>query len=412
MTGNLQHFENVEDVFDPATIQCPFPRYEQVRAAGRAVRVPDERSDVFIVTSYDDCLEVLAKPETFSSKIGPGLRQRPSDAARAVMERGPRIVRTLLTNDPPSHTHFRRLVSRSFTARRMAALEPVVKHIAEELAASMPTGEPTDFVERFAQPLPLRVIARFLGVPDSNLETFRHWSDDAAEVLGGALSEQREIEIATSLVELLQYFEAETGKRRRAPQDDYLTTLVQADNGSLTTEEIVALAYVTLVAGNETTVNMLSATMLLLAHDPQVQRRVREDRSLVPAVVEESLRLHSPVQGFPRLALADTELGDTHIPAGSQVLLLLAAANRDPGKFAAPNEVSLDDRNGPGNIAFGHGIHFCVGAALSRLEGVVAFNVLLDRFSTFELASPDFEPRYGENAMLRTLLSLPLRLGA
>jgi cytochrome P450 len=400
----------IEDVFDAAVVQCPFQRYDELRAASPAVRVPDERSDIFVVTSYEDCVRVLGDPVTFSSKIGPGLRQRPSPAARAILDRGPKLVRTLLTNDPPEHTRFRRLVTRSFTPRRLADLKPVVEELIGALIDSMQNLEEVDFVQDFAQPLPLLVIARFLGVPDSELPTFRRWSDDAAEVLGGKLDDARQVHIATSLVELLEYFATQAEGRRSQPKVDFLTALVEMDDRSLTIEEIMAIAYVVLVAGNETTVNLLSGSMLLLLQNPGEFDRVRGDRSLVPLLVEEALRLQSPIQGFPRLATVDTEVGGVPIPAGSQVLLMVGAANRDSAQFDAPDVLDLRARRSPGHIAFGHGPHFCVGAALSRLEAEIAFNQLLDRFSTITLQDPAFEPTYADNLMLRGLTSLPVRL--
>jgi cytochrome P450 len=182
------------------------------------------------------------------------------------------------------------------------------------------------------------------------------------------------------------------------------------DEGSLTLEEIVAIAYVVLVAGNETTVNLLSGAMLLLLQNRNDFERLRGDRSLVPALVEEALRLQSPIQGFPRLAAVDTEVAGVPIPAGSQVLLMIGAANRDPAQFESPDSLDLHARRSPGHIAFGHGSHFCVGAALSRLEAEIAFNQLLDRFTDITLQDPGFEPRYAENVMLRGLISLPVRL--
>ncbi len=400
----------IEDVFDSTVVQCPFPRYEELRAASPAVRVPDERSDIFVVTNYEDCVRVLGDPTTFSSKIGPGLRQKPSAEARAVLDRGPKLVRTLLTNDPPGHTRFRRLVSRSFTPRRLAALKPVAAELVGTLIDRMQEFETVDFVESFAQPMPLLVIARFLGVPDSKLPTFRRWSDDAGEVLGGKLDEARQVAIARSLVELLEYFAEQAELRRSHPQDDFLTALTELDDRSLSSEEIMAIAYVVLVAGNETTVNLLSGAMLLLLQDPHGFERVRGDRSLVPLLTEEALRLQSPIQGFPRLAAVDTEVGGVPIPAGSQVLLMIAAANRDPAQFDAPDVLDLNTRRSPGHIAFGHGAHFCIGAAISRLEAELAFNQLLDRFSLIALEDPGFEPRYADNMMLRGVTSLPVRV--
>lgn len=394
-------------LFDPDVVQCPFPSYRAMQAESPVVRMPD--GDVFLVVSYDDCVDILDKPDVFSSKIGPGLRQKPSPAAKAVLARGHRVVRTLLTNDPPSHTRYRTLVARAFTARRIAVLQPGVLRVVNELLDSFDTTDPVDFVHNFAQPLPLLVISEFLGVPAEDLDTFKRWSDDAAAVLGGTLTEARQIEVNTSLVELLQYFADKAEERRAAPAADFLTTLVNAEDGGLSVEEIVAIAYVVLVAGNETTVNLLSSVMMLLLQDSALLDRVSADRSLIPKVVEEALRLQAPVQGFPRLATVDTEIHGVPVPAGSQVMVMVGAANRDPAKFQDPDSVSLDgQRSATGHITFGKGIHFCLGAALSRLEAEVALNAFLDRYPRARLADADFVPRYEDNAILRSLIELPI----
>jgi cytochrome P450 len=393
-------------LFEPDVVQCPYPNYKKLQAECPVYKVPED-DELFLVLGYDDVVDVLGNPDVFSSKVGPGLRQKPAPAAKEVLAQGHRVVRTLLTNDPPSHTHYRRIVSRAFTARRIAALEPGVAAIIGELIDGLAKSDDIDFVRDFAQPLPLIVIAEFLGVPAEDLPIFKRWSDDAAEVLGGTLSERRQIEVNTSLVELLQYFADRSEERRTSPGSDFLSSLVAAEGAQLTLEEIVAIAYVVLVAGNETTVNLLSSVMLLLLEDAELMARVRSDRALIPKVVEEALRLQSPVQGFPRRALVDTEISGVEVPAGSQVMLMIGAANRDPSQFENPDEVQIDGGVRP-HISFGKGIHFCVGAALSRLEAEIALNALFDRFGTIELADPDHVAVYADNAILRSMLELPV----
>lgn len=393
-------------LFEPDVVQCPYPSYRKMQAECPVFQVPEDE-ELFLVLGYEDVVDVLGNPEVFSSKAGPGLRQKPAPAAKEILAQGHRIVRTLLTNDPPSHTHYRRIVSKAFTARRVAALEPGVAKVIDELIDGLATSDDVDFVRDFAQPLPLIVIAEFLGVPTDDLPTFKRWSDDAAEVLGGTLSEERQIEVNTSLVELLQYFADRADERRASPGSDFLSSLIAAENGQLTTEEIIAIAYVVLVAGNETTVNLLSSVMLILLEDADLLARVRADRTLIPKVVEEALRLQSPIQGFPRRAIVDTEINGVEVPAGSQVMLMIGAANRDPSQFENPDEVQLDGGVRP-HVSFGKGIHFCVGAALSRLEAEIALNALFDRFSTIELADPEHVAVYADNAILRSMLELPV----
>jgi cytochrome P450 len=401
-------------VFDPDVVQCPFPTYETLRAECPVSRVPGD-DELYLVVGYDDVVNVLQDLETFSSKAGPGLRQRQSPAAKAVLASGHRIVRTLLTNDPPGHTRYRRLVTKALTARAVSAMEPevrgVIDGLVDRLEADLAGGGSVDFVEAFAQPLPLTVIADFLGVPNDDLPIFKKWSDDAAEVLGGTLSEERQIEVNTSLVELLAYFADKAVERREAPGADFLSTLVTADKGQLTVEEVIAIAYVVLVAGNETTVNLMSSVMFILLQDPELMNRVRGDRALVPRVVEEALRLNSPVQGFPRRVMRETQIGGVTVPEGSLVMVMIGAANRDPAYFDRPDSVDLDPAHQNPHLAFGKGAHFCLGATLSRLEAGLAVNAMLDRFTDLELAEPDFVPTYADNAILRSMLRLPITTG-
>lgn len=395
---------------DENVIQCPYPYYTQLRQEGSVHRQDVQGQDVYLVLRHADCTRVLADAEGFSSKVGPGLRPKASPEAKAILGQGPRLVRTLLTNDPPSHGRYRSIVSRAFTARRIRALEPHVQAVISDLIAEIDRSPTIDFVRRFSQPLPLLVIADFLGVPRSDLPEFRKWSDDAAALMGGNLKEEEELDCYRSLVRLLQYFEELIEARRGDLRDDYLSTLIRVGPEPLTTEEIIALAYVIIVAGNETTVNLLSSTMLMLATDPALQDAVRRDRSLIPKVIEEALRLESPIQGFPRLALKDSEVGGDTIPEGSRVLVMIGAANRDGDVFDEPDQVQAD-RSGA-HLAFGYGIHFCLGAALSRLEVSLAVNALLDNFQAITIADPDFTARYDDNPVVRTLLSLPLQLAA
>jgi cytochrome P450 len=393
-------------LFEPDVVQCPYPSYKKLQAECPVYQVPED-DDLFLVLGYDDVVDVLGNPEVFSSKAGPGLRQRQSPAAKEVLASGHRVVRTLLTNDPPSHTHYRRIVSKAFTARRIAALEPGVAKVIDDLIDQLAASDDIDFVRDFAQPLPLIVIAEFLAVPVDDLPTFKRWSDDAAEVLGGTLTEQRQIEVNTSLIELLQYFADRSEERRVSPGSDFLSSLIVAEKGELTTEEIIAIAYVVLVAGNETTVNLLSSVMRMLLEDAGLLARVRADRALVPKIVEEALRLESPIQGFPRRVLRDTEISGVQVPAGAQVMLMIGAANRDPSQFGNPDEVQLDGGARP-HVSFGKGTHFCVGTALSRLEAEIALNALLDRFGTIELRDPEHSAVYADNAILRSMLELPI----
>lgn len=405
--------------FEPATISCPYPFYAELHEQDPVHRLSGEDGDhpVFLVTRYEDCLDVLGRPEVFSNKAGPGLRQKelmspPPSSTQSGTEPTFRVVRTLLTNDAPSHTRFRKLVAKAFSARRIGALEPAIRVAAHELVDAFVADGEIDFVTAFAQPLPLVVIADFLGVPRSDLKVFRRWSDDAAEVLGGQLTPERSQACHESLGELLRYFADQVELRRREPAEDFLTSLIDAridGETPLSTEEMLSLAYVTLVAGNETTANMLASMMLLLLRNPEQLARLRADRSLIPAAVEEALRLEAPVQGSVRVTRADTQVNGCPVPAGSRVLIVAGAANRDAGVYPQPDRFDVDRADTRSHLTFGKGIHFCLGAALSRLEGAVALEVLLDRLESVEIREP-FEPSYVANAVLRGLRALPLKV--
>jgi cytochrome P450 len=391
------------------TVQSPHQYYRKLRENDPVHQLEDE--DVFLVTRHADCEEVLAETQAFSNKAGPGLRQSELMGA-ATSPDDYRVVRTLLTNDPPSHTRFRKLVAPAFTARRINMLEDKIRGVGNDLIDKFPADGRIDYVRDFATPLPLIVIADFLGVPRSDLEIFGEWSDDAAEVLGGTLTAARSQECYDSLQELLGYFDQRVAHRRAQPGDDFLGLLVSArdrDEQPLTTQEILAISYVTLVAGNETTVNLLSSLMLLLQQNPDQLATLRSDPSKIPVAVEEALRLEAPVQGSVRRVKSDAQVGGTPVPEGSRVLILAGSANRDDAVFPNPDAFDLDRKNSRSHLSFGKGLHFCLGAALSRLEGAVALELLLDRLESMDMPA-DFTPEYKDNAVLRSLISLPLNV--
>jgi len=398
--------------FTAESIANPYTNYADLHDKDPVHRLEDE-DDVFLVTRHDDCEYVLSDAETFSSKAGPGLRQRSlMSAPTVVADAKYRVVRTLLTNDPPSHSRYRRLVAKAFSARRMAGMEDFMRETLSGLIDDLDPSGDIDFVTDLAEPLPLIVIASFLGVPLSDLDDFRRWSIDAAEVLGGQLTPERSQECHDSLIELLGYFDRQLAERQENPREDFLTALLEGPvNGEdpLTREEMLSIAYVTLVAGNETTANLLSSAMLLLLHNPQVLEQVQEERDLIPLMVEEALRLEAPVQGSVRVATRDASIGDVNVPQGSRVLVVAGAANYDPEVFPEPDQMDLERDNGRSHLTFGKGIHLCLGASLSRIEARIMFDVLFDHFDQFELAH-SFDPPYAQNAVLRSLKSLPMHV--
>jgi hydroxymethylglutaryl-CoA lyase len=321
--------------YDPPVVQHPYPYYQALRRDDPVHQLQGE--DVYLVTRYADCETVLAETEVFSNKAGPGLRQAELIGANTSPD-DYRVVRTLLTNDPPSHTRFRKLVAPAFTARRIAGLEDKIRGVANDLIDKFPADGEIDYVRDFATPLPLIVIADFLGVPRSDLEIFGKWSDDAAEVLGGTLTPERWQACYDSLQELLGYFDQRVTDRREHPGDDFLGLLVSArdrDEQPLSTGEILAISYVTLVAGNETTVILLSVLMMLLQQNPDQLARLRADRSKIPVAVEEALQLEAPVQGFVRRVTKGNSVLGTEMQSSAGALILASSSNRDHRADAA-----------------------------------------------------------------------------
>lgn len=405
------------DPFGHETQQCPHLYYEKMRSECPVFR-HDGTTFVF-VTKYDEVLRIIRDTETFSSKFG--VSSRPDDGTvdkvKEVQADGWPQVPTLLTNDPPSHDRLRRLVSKAFTPRQVAKLEPGIVETSEALIDAVVEERRCEFVADFAIPLPVTTIARALNVPEDRQADFKRWSDDATAAIGAMISEERRLESAKGVLEFQQYFAAELDARLDDPQDDILTGLNEArldeedgvTGGPLDMAEKLGIIQQLLVAGNETTTKLLTESMRLLAEHPDQWRKLQADPSRAGAVVEECLRLASPTQGMFRLVTRDTEVDGVAVSKGSMVIVMFASANRDEDVFDGdPNAFDPDRDNLKAQIAFGKGVHYCIGANLARLEVVKALEVLSRRLDTIELADPDgieYEPSF----VLRGIKRLDLR---
>lgn len=380
-------------IFDEAARADPYPLYAQLRKASPVYLEPD--FDTYVLTRFDDVYDALRDHSTYSSAqgIAPGLRGS-----------GGMMTTTLITTDPPRHTRLRSLVNRAFTPRVLGTLEPWLVDVVDELLADMPTDD-VDIVEKLTVPLPVTAIARLLGVAAGDRDRFKRWSDAVVGVTDrGIENDARE-----QLAEMMQYFASEIAARKEAPLHDLLTTIVEAeiDGERLTDLEMLGFCLLLLVAGNETTTNLLSNLLHVLAGRPDLWQALRNDRSLVPGAIEEALRYDSPVQGLWRTTTRPVTLRDVPIPEGSRVMVCYAAANRDPDEFPDPEEFRLD-RNLDLHVAFGYGIHYCLGAPLARLESKVALNALLDRYD--ELALGRTRGERLPTSILRGFKKLNLRL--
>lgn len=408
------------DPFGHETQQCPQRYYSEMRRACPVFR--HDGTGLVFVTRYDEVLRVLRDTETFSSKFG--VSSRPDDdtvdKVKDIATEGWPQVPTLLTNDPPSHDRLRRLVSLAFTPRQVTKLEPGIIEIAEQLVDGFIERGECEFVREFAVGLPVTTIARALNVPEDRQADFKRWSDDATAAIGAVISEERRLESAKGVLEFQHYFAAQLEARLTDPQDDILTGLNEArleeedgvTGGPLDMPEKLGIIQQLLVAGNETTTKLLTEAMRLLAEHPDEWRRLQEDPTRAAVVVEECLRLASPTQGMFRLVTTDTEIEGVPVAKGSMVVVMFASANRDEAVFGDDVDAFEPDRDGlKQQVAFGKGVHYCIGANLARLEAVHALRILSRRLATIELIDPDgieYEPSF----VLRGIKRLDLRFTA
>jgi cytochrome P450 len=389
---------------DEVAVRHAHEHFRALRGAGPVAWV--EELQAYAVTGYDEAVEVLGDAERFSSQLGdpkgPLINSQLAEAharlaARskefhelvAALEPDWRHPPCLLTADPPLHTRQRQVVNRLFTPRRVAGIELRIREIAEELVEGFAARGEVDLVAAFAVPLPVTVIAEQLGVGTDRLADFKRWSDHFVAPIGNdRLSEADILEMTRSSVEFTQYFLALLEKRRREPRDDFLTLLNGTDDPEEDVTEASRLSYIAqlLGAGNETSTKMIGAGAAILARDHTLAAELRASPERIPPFVEEVLRLSTPVQGLYRTARGDTDAGGIPIPAGSHLVVWYAGGNRDPEVFPQPDDVDLDRDNIRRHIAFGRGRHHCVGAPLGRAEGVIAFEVLLERLPSWTIS--------------------------
>ena len=402
------------DLTDPHVQQAPHAHYAAMRSDG-VQYVP--ANDAWIVLRHEDALAVLRDPSTYSSQLGSN-REQPSEAAQAEIARigaqGLPRPRTLLDNDPPSHTRYRRLVSRAFTPRKIAELRPFVESVADSLIDAWDDPTSVELVSQFSVPLPVQVITRVLDLAPERHADFRRWTDASTATIGASVSDDQHIENARVNLELQEFFVDQFEQRRIQPRDDLLTALLNShvgagDDGAavapLEMPELVRIAQQLLVAGNETTAKLITEMMWLLAVNEGEWERVRSEPDRIPRVVEESLRLSSPNQGMSRIAMCDTTLAGVDIPAGARVVVMFASANRDEALFGCPNDLDPDRDHLHEQLSFGHGTHYCVGANLARLEAIVALERLAARVDSYRLHD-DNSYEYLPSVVLRGLKRL------
>ncbi|HEU5334138.1 MAG TPA: cytochrome P450 [Actinocrinis sp.] len=378
----------------------PSPEYDRLRAQCPVAPVIAPSGDkVLLVTGYEEVRAVLSDPR-FS-------REATLEPGAPRLAAPPQRFKSLLNLDPPEHARVRRLVSREFTPRRVALLRPRIRERAEALLDEMVRkGPPTDLVRAYSLPLPLSVICELLGVPYEDWTVFTEWSSALLATTGPAPER-----VAAGLASLRGYMSGLVAAKRAAPGDDLLSALVQSrdqDDGSLDEEELVYLGISLLMAGHETTANQLSNSVFALLTRHRALAADLCDPERAPRAVDELLRLYMPGdEALLRIALEDVRLGGTVVPAGSGVLPSVAAANRDRLQFDAPAECDPDRPSNP-HLAFGHGIHFCLGAGLARAEVEIALGALLRRLPDLRLAVEPESVRRTAGLLVTGVEALPI----
>lgn len=403
--------------FEPQVIADPFDYYRAWMPKSPVVQLSE---GMFLVLSYDLCSQATGDVETFSNNFQgtlSGAMAEDGDVAAILADGWPQVD-TLLTADPPTHTRFRKLVNLAFSMKRVAAIEENMRGVVIDLIDKMAAKGEADFVRDFGIPLPVAMIASQIGMTNDDLDKVKRWSDAFVDRLGRMIPKDRELECAREVVEFQHFVKAKIDERRANRTEDLLSDLVYAEvdgERPLEDAEILSIMQQLMVAGNETTTSALAGGLLQLIENPDQMAKavaaVDEDNErTILNLVEEVLRTESPTAGMWRMVLKDTELGGVAIPKGAMVQLRYAAANRDPAKYPDPDRFDIERSNARSHLAFGKGIHMCVGNMLSRKEMAVAYTELLKRLTDFRVAD-GHQPSWPPNMLLRGLTTLPINFG-
>jgi pimeloyl-[acyl-carrier protein] synthase len=385
---------------DPAFVADPYPTYRQLRAEDPVHHSP---MGFWVLTRYEDVVSALRDPRLAKEAIAAFVAARFGAPV-------PITGLSMLDRDPPDHTRLRSLVSKAFTPRVVEGLRPRIQQIVDGLLARAREKGSMDLIEEFAYPIPVNVICEMLGVPVEDHERFKGWSLDIARGLDSILlppdSEVPKRSVA-SRTALADYFRELIARRRAAPRADLLSGLIAAEEAGdkLSENELLATCILLLIAGHETTVNLIGNGTLALLRHPDQLRRLRESPALIGSAVEELLRFDGPVQRTARIPSEDVVIEGRKIAKGEMVMPFIGAADRDPAQFPDPDRLDIG-RGDNRHIAFGWGIHFCLGAPLARVEGQIAINTLVQRLPKLALATE--RPEFRESLTLRGLKALPV----
>lgn len=391
----------MQSFFDPEVLNDPYPYYASLRAAGRAVWAPEMTGGSWLVAHYDDVLTLLRHPGMSADRTA-AYQMFTSGSNADVQHMGEQMKHYMIFRDPPDHTRLRALVTRAFSPQVVAALRPRIERIVAQLLDAKADSGKLDVIADLAFPLPATVILEMLGAPHEDQEMLRGHLEKVATFFGHL----KGMKAAGAVYgELERYIAELIDLRRRNLGDDLISAFIRAEDelGALLPGELTANAILLLLAGHHTTMNLIGNGLLALLRHPDELVRMKEDPTLLPGAVEELLRYDSPVQLVSRVAKEDLVIGSQPIEAGAIVHLILGGANRDPARFADPDRFDATRRD-PRHLSFAFGAHFCVGAALARLEAEVAFGALLSRFARIEHSGGPLV--WQENVSLRGLKHL------
>jgi len=413
MAEPARSFETGNPLANPAFLANPYPLYAMLRASTPVFRPPIpgyEGPGVVVLTRYADVEAVLRDPRFSADRARAHVFQAFSDRIPRQLIQGPDAFRTMLMMDPPDHTRLRHLVNRAFTPRRVEErLAPRIEALVDELLGAARDRGELDAMRDFAEPLPAIVIAELLGVPAADHRQFKQWSSELlAEGPIRSFEPDAQERTAALFGRLRDYMRTIVAARRRAPGEDLISGMIEAqtERDALSEGELLSTSLLLLIAGHETTTNLIGNGLLALLRHPDQLERLRREPALLENAIEELLRYDSPVQATVRIATEDVAIGGVTIPKDAVAAVLLGAANRDPAEFPEPDRLDLAREN-VRHLSFGLGTHFCLGAGLARLEARLAFRGLLE---LPRLALATGSPEYRPNPFLRGLRSLPVRL--
>jgi len=404
------------DLFDPETIENPNEFYAAAREQAPVYQlptspIPDRR--VFLVSTYDLIKVVHKDPETFSNRFAAFLSGDGTvvPEVEEITAQGHKPVPTLLTQDPPEHSRYRKIVSKAFNDRRVHKMEDYIRAICDELIDAIANKGQCDFLEEFAIPLPIFIIADQLGVPRSDMDKFKRWSNETVAGLSQMKGKESLIQAARADLQIQQYMAEIITQRRAEPQDDVISDLVNLtddDGVNLTIGEILSIVKQMLVAGNETATNTLTSAMVHIINEPELQDRIATESGLAANVCEEVLRIEAPTKHMWRVVSRDTVLGNAELAEGDLLLLSYHSANHDTARYENGDEFQCPRRNAASHLSFGSGIHFCPGAVLARSQVRIAFEQLFSRLGNWQIITPPKRITHIQSILHRGLTELDL----